>query len=136
MGSCGELKLPRHLPLRFLSKRLCRRLIASQTLLAHMPAWNPLSLHVGRIAPFITQRRWRQEESIHFCILTPGYSTLLRWSNHHIRQHSSAPGAWRIYFFCTILARNPWHLIQPIRNPSTFDCYLHLVVVHPYILLG
>lgn len=101
-----------------------------------MPAWNPLSLHVGRIAPFITQRRWRQEESIHFCILTPGYSTLLRWSNHHIRQHSSAPGAWRIYFFCTILARNPWHLIQPIRNPSTFDCYLHLVVVHPYILLG
>lgn len=69
-----------------------------------MPAWNSEStffLHVGRIGAFITQRRWRQEESIHFCILiTPGYSSLLRWSNHHIRQHSSALGAWRICFFC------------------------------------
>ena len=69
-------------------------------------------------------------------LLTPGYSTLLRWSNHHIRQHSSALGAWRLCFFCIILARNPWHSVQPIRNPSTFDCCLHLVVVLPCIMLG
>lgn len=36
-----------------------------------------LFLHVGRIAAFITQRRWRQEESIHFCITYLHLVTLL-----------------------------------------------------------
>lgn len=129
MGSCGELKLPRHLPLRFLSKRQhCRRLMVSQTLLlAHITCLpgiqNPLfSSTLGEsVRSSLNGGGGRRNPSTFAYLL---HLVTLVYSAGRIITFVSIHQLWEPVEDLLFLPRNPWHLIQPIRNPSTFDCYL------------